>query len=409
MTVGSFIPASYNTYDFKERDEEEFATKRPGLAFAIALLSIWLALGINMPAFAQTTGNLTDPYAITSLPAYYGFTKTVTITNQGQAPALNVVSHIVLLPPATPYAHVTLTGYSTMPDSTFRDQYGNLIGVYQWPDILPGHSVTLTFTYQDTSENIAYRLPSEYPPYNQASAIYREYTNPRLEAQAVNTDAPAIRALVNQLTHGLTNPYQRAQILFNWVAQNIQYNYSLKASGSALATLKSRLGICSDIADLYVSMLRTDGIPARFVGGYVTNNGDGQGGFHQWTEFYLPRVGWVVADPTWGRFGYFAALQDDWHIPLYDGIRSDISVHWQYAKSGTTRPYLTIGYHYHFSTEQSPPVTKSLALPVSGSFPTVSLHHTRLGFWAMLRIDARRWVAALDSYWIRLKLAIENL
>jgi hypothetical protein len=346
---------------------------------------------------------------VVSLPAYYGFTKTVTITNTGRAPALNVLTHIVLLAPPSPYAHVSITSVSQDPARTYHDVYGNLIGVYQWPIINPRQSVTITINYQDTSDDIAYRLPPQYPPYRTSAALYRFYTNPKLEARVVNTDAPPIRRLVQQVTEGMTNPYQRAHALFQWVVQHIHYNYSLKPSGSALATLKTRLGICSDIADLYVSLLRTDKIPATFVGGYVTNNGAGQGGFHQWVEFYLPRVGWVVADPTWGRFGYFAALQDDWHIPLYNGIRPDISVHWQYSKSQAARPYLTIHYHYHFVTEQTPPVTKAVSLPVSASGINIAEAPTPLGFWSRLHLFWHQIMLWLKDYWTRVRFAMQSL
>jgi hypothetical protein len=169
------------------------------------------------------------------------------------------------------------------------------------------------------------------------------------------------------------NPEQKAHAIFQWIVANIHYNYSLKASGSAVATAESHLGICSDIADLYVGLLRTAKIPARFVGGYVTSNGSGQGGFHQWTEFYLPSVGWVVADPTWGAYGYFAALQDHWHIALYDGIRKDITVDWNYSPSTLTQQQaakqIAINYHYSFRTAQA----SGGVLPP----PSTRTHHTK--------------------------------
>ena len=371
------------------------------LAGVMVILSLWL------PSVAQaaSTPLTTSSPAVTTLPAYYKFTKTVTLTNTGNASALNVDAKVVLLAPPSAYAHVSLSGYSEEPQSTYTDKYGNLIGVYQWSNLKPGQSVSLVLHYEATSSDVSYHLPQVYGSYNVSSSVYKQYTNPKLEAQAVDTNAPEIKALDHQLVGHITNPYVRAETLFNWIAKNIQYNYSLKASGSALATLNSRLGICSDIADLYVGMLRTDGIPAQLIGGYVTNNGDGQGGFHQWVEFYLPHSGWVVADPTW-KYGYFASLQDDWHIPLYDGIRPDISVNWQYAKSNAGSPYMQINYHYHFVTEQSPPATHHAKLPLVSVTPPVAKHHvvarTMESEWA-------RIVNAVRNYFLRLKIALESL
>lgn len=361
-------------------------------------------------AMAYSFGALSQSDAVTTLPAYYEFTKTVTLTNSGRAAALNVKADVVLLAPPSAYAHVTLTGYSKEPNSTFADPNNNLIGVYTWPDLKPHQSVTITLHYQATSSDISYHLPKTYSPYNIHSKIYREYTNPKLDPRQIDTDAPAIVKLDKKLVGSLSNPYQRAHVLFNWVAYHIHYNYSLKASGSALATLKSRLGICSDFVDLYVSLLRTDHIPAQLIGGYVTNNGAGQGGFHQWVEFYLPHAGWVVADPTWGRYGYFAALQDDWHIPLYDGIRPDISVNWEYAKTANgTTPELSIHYHYHFVTEQSPVPTRQVKLPIISVTPPVAQHHAKVFAGQVLSTDWQRLRTFLRQYFIRMRIALLSL
>ncbi len=375
--------------------------------------AVWAVLGpLSTALLAGTQGAAqaaaqtgSRSYAVTTMPAYYSYTKTVTFANTGNAPALNVRADVVLMAPKSAYAKVDLVGYSEEPNATFRDTNGNLIAVYDYSRIKPGRSVTIRLQYQATSSDVSYRLPKTYAPYNTASALYIKYTNPKLEAAQVNTGAPAIKALDANLVGHLTNPYQRAQVLFNWVAQNIRYNYSLKASGSALATLRSRLGICSDIADLYVSLLRTDHIPARLIGGYVTNNGAGQGGFHQWVQFYLPHTGWVAADPTWGRFGYFAALEDNWHIPLYDGIRSDISVHWQYAKSSSRSPYLAIHYHYHFTSEKNLSPERSAPLPIARVAPPVSKQP------AVLNVVSEwgRILHFFGQYVTRLKIGLESL
>ena len=376
-----------------------------GGVWLLAVLATWSA-----PAGATASHAISQPLAVTTLPAYYVFTKTVTLTNTGSASALNVNADIVLLAPTSAYAHVSLVGYSKEPSSTYRDKNGNLIGVFTWTTLKAKQSVTITLHYQATSSDISYHLGASYPNYNQKSAVYESYTNPRREASKVDTGAPAIQALDQQLVGNLSNPYQRAQVLFTWVSTHIRYNYSLKASGSALATLQTRLGICSDIADLYVSMLRTDGIPARLIGGYVTDNGAGQGGFHQWVEFYLPKTGWVVADPTWGRYGYFAALQDDWHIPLYDGIRPDISIHWQYAKTGSSEsPYLTINYHYRFATEQSQPVFRHVKLPLVSVTPPVAQHHAALVVARTVHSSWQKVVTFVHQYVLRLKIILASL
>lgn len=372
-----------------------------GLLAAGLISSVWMGGLVSAASFPSSS------FAVTALPAFYGFTKTVTLTNNSSNAAFNVKAQVVLLPPRTAYAHVSLTGYSRPAVATYYDRSGNLVGTYEWSQIAPHQSVTVTLHYQATSSDISYHLPVQYPPYSTASAIVQRYTNPSLEARQVETDAPAIEALDQSLVGGVTNPYQRASVLFQWVAQHIRYNYSDKASGSALATLRARRGVCSDIAELYVSMLRTDQIPARLINGYVTNNGRGHGGLHQWVEFYLPSVGWVVADPTW-RAGYFAELQDDWHVPLYVGLRPAISVQWQ-AGGGDTR--LGIAYHYHFVTEQSPFVTRRVNLPVL-SVDTAIVRHRTAGHQSSSGGLAQVWHRTeiwLGQYWLRARILWRDL
>jgi transglutaminase-like putative cysteine protease len=337
--------------------------------------------------------------AITSAPAYYSITKTVTLTNTGDDTAYHVDAKVTLLPPSLPYATVQLTGESVVPEAVFRDAYGNTVGRFVWPRLGPGHSVTLTLTYTAEVWAVQYRLAGAGSTYDTMRARFRTYTNPHLEASAVDTDAPALVALDRSLTPADATPLAKARAYFDWIVRHIRYNYRLVPAGSALAVLKSRLGICTDFAELFVGMLRTARIPARLVDGYVVNNGAGEGGFHQWVEFDLPHTGWVAADPTWGAAGYFAALPDDWHIPLYVGIRPDVNVSWQYVP-GTT-PYIHIQYHYAFKTLAAAPApARRAALPVLSPATSAAVRqHGRALAATPWWVAGRAWAAAL-WHWI---------
>ncbi len=403
----------YNTYVNYWGGE---IVKRSRLATGALVLVFSGVITLTPHAYAANqTVSISSPDAVTSLPAHYVFTQTITLTNTENASAYDVKANIVLLPPETSYSQVSLTGESIKPVAVHHDQYGNLIGTFVWSTLAPHQTVTLTLHYADTSYDVSYKLPKVYPTYNIHSVVYQTYTNPQLEAQEVNTDSPVLEHIVAQVIRPGENPEQEAHALFEWIVKNIRYNYTLQASGSAVATAESHLGICSDIADLYVGLLRTAHIPARFVGGYVTNNGSGQGGFHQWTEFYLPSVGWVVADPTWGAYGYFAALQDNWHIALYDGIRKDIVIHWSYSpqllSAQDASHQIRIHYQYHFyasaqqaaaPSEQAPPIVhpQSASASVSHDPPaTAPTRQQNPSLWQQVT----RWIdhtATLLVHWL---------
>jgi len=348
----------------------------------------------TLPLTAPSMGAIVQAASVTSEfisePAHYQFRETIKLHNRSQTVAENIVARVVLLPPSTLYSQVTLTGYSQRPDRIVHDQNGNTVGIYRVQRLAGGQTQTLHLQWSVISHAIAYRLPAHVKPYNTHSALFRLYTNPHFEyRQGVSTDAPAITAIVQKVTRGLTNPVARAKALFVWEVNHIRYNPQGTSSGSALATLKTGSGICSNFAELYAALLRTDHIPARLISGYATNNGGGKAGFHEWDEFYIPDVGWVVADPTWGHYGYFARLQDNWHVPLYGGVVPDVDVH--YA-SRDRRAILTVSSSYQFTT-QSMSITPAPKVPLpiaAAGLPntTARVHRHPQSAWA-------RWWAAV--------------
>ena len=58
-------------------------------------------------------------------------------------------------------------------------------------------------------------------------------------------------------------------------------------------------GVCQDFTHLMIAVLRSFGVPARYVSGYIhRENKESQS--HAWCEVWLPDVGWTGFDPTNG-------------------------------------------------------------------------------------------------------------
>ncbi len=69
--------------------------------------------------------------------------------------------------------------------------------------------------------------------------------------------------------------------------------------------LRGRRGVCQDFAQLMIGCLRSLGLPARYVSGYIlTKPPEGQprligaDASHAWVSVFCPGIGWIDFDPT---------------------------------------------------------------------------------------------------------------
>lgn len=86
--------------------------------------------------------------------------------------------------------------------------------------------------------------------------------------------------------------------IVRWIYANIRYergNTSVNTTASDV--LESGSGVCQDMTHLGLAMLRSQGVPARYVSGLLTRQ---PGETHAWLEFLHPTQGWLPADPTRG-------------------------------------------------------------------------------------------------------------
>lgn len=80
---------------------------------------------------------------------------------------------------------------------------------------------------------------------------------------------------------------------------------------SPVETLQRGAGTCRDFALLMMEAVRTVGLAARFVSGYLydpaidgsTEGTVGAGSTHAWVQVYLPGAGWIEFDPTNASLG----------------------------------------------------------------------------------------------------------
>ena len=123
----------------------------------------------------------------------------------------------------------------------------------------------------------------------------------------IQTDAPAIRAKVQEILDGETNSWHAAEKLCQWVHTAMTEKKMSYGFGSSLTALESLSGDCTEHTVLFIALARAAGIPARICSG-VTFAKDAFY-YHFWPEVYVGT--WVQMDPTLGQ-----NIADATHIQL---------------------------------------------------------------------------------------------
>lgn len=90
--------------------------------------------------------------------------------------------------------------------------------------------------------------------------------------------------------------------LMGWIPTVMEYRTGATGVHADLAdALKQKGGVCQDFAHLFIAVVRSWGIPARYVMGYldpgICINGE-ELATHAWAEALVPGAGWVGFDAT---------------------------------------------------------------------------------------------------------------
>ncbi len=220
---------------------------------------------------------------------YYNFSVKYNISN----PNLFPVRTEIALPPKTNYQDVLINSFSIDPLNVTRDKDGNWIAEYR---LLPQQK------QQVVVKGVVQLVPSpnkeELP-----SALYKEYIS---SEKHWDINSPSIQ----KATKDIKTP----QEIYDYVVKNLSYNYSKVATdnlrlGGSGALSDPKNSVCLEFTDLFVTLARAKGIPARSVEGYAyTQNSKLRplslvnDILHAWPEYYdASSKKWIMVDPTWGN------------------------------------------------------------------------------------------------------------
>ena len=156
-----------------------------------------------------------------------------------------------------------------------------------------------SFSYEVGERHIAQQdLLAMVEPYDVHSEVYQRYTGdePR---HVIITDK--MRELAHQIVGDEENPVLQAAKVFEWISH---FPWAGAREYSTFANipeyvLESGHGDCGQVALLYITLVRSLGIPARWESGWMLHPHEVN--WHDWAETYFEGVGWVPTDPSFGR------------------------------------------------------------------------------------------------------------
>jgi transglutaminase-like putative cysteine protease len=113
---------------------------------------------------------------------------------------------------------------------------------------------------------------------------------------------PRLDSLVDQLRPTPGMPLVDAVMrIAGHIRENFTYAKDVTLASSPIDdVLREGKGVCQDFTHLMIALVRSFGIPARYVSGYIHRpNNESQS--HAWCEVWLPDSGWFGIDPTNNR------------------------------------------------------------------------------------------------------------
>lgn len=196
------------------------------------------------------------------------------------------------------------------PDANINDNSVN----FEWNNIA-NNKLNFKTDYRITANNQIKKIKKKKTfPIETIPSEYIHYTKP---TEKIDSDNKDIIKLASSIAEGEDDLYIVTNNIASWVEDSITYSLNTmtaEVSQKASWVLLNKFGVCDELTTLFIAMLRSIGIPARFVSGVAFTDWDNLNnwGPHAWAELYYPDYGWVPYDIAYKQFGYI----DPSHIKL---------------------------------------------------------------------------------------------
>jgi transglutaminase-like putative cysteine protease len=181
--------------------------------------------------------------------------------------------------------------------------------------VLPGDPSVL-YSQQALQAGESYQVTSsmsiaDEESLRDAGGGYPDWVVPRY-LQLPESLPERVRLLAREITEGQTSAYDKAVAIERYL-RNFPYNDQIAGPGPAqdgvdYFLFDAKEGYCDYYASAMVVMLRSVGVPARYVRGYSQGEKGEDGLYHvrewdghAWPEVFFPGYGWIEFEPTAGE------------------------------------------------------------------------------------------------------------
>lgn len=161
-------------------------------------------------------------------------------------------------------------------------------------------------------------------PYDTGSDLYRRYTA---------FDGPhyvRLDSLAAAIVGDETDPLRQSQLVFDYIQDT--FPWAGAREYSTIECIPSYVveqghGDCGQVTLLYISLMRTLGVPARWISGWMVHPGEAN--YHDWGATYFEGVGWVPVDVSFGRYlnapdpeaqRFYNTGIDSWRMCINTGV-----------------------------------------------------------------------------------------
>ena len=204
--------------------------------------------------------------------------------------------------------------------------------LFSWQN--PGNKISFGYNAKIRTINDIVKVKEKIPfPILDLPEDLAPYTEP---SEIIDSNDEDVIGFATEIAEGEDDLYDVVHKIAEWTKGNIKYDLSTlteEVSQKASWVIDNRQGVCDELTSLFIAMLRSLGIPAKFVSGVAYTESElfpDNWGSHGWAEVYFPGYGWVPYDVTYGQFGYI----DPTHVKLKESIDSnDPSIQYKWVAS----------------------------------------------------------------------------